>query len=241
MTNLDIGTFLAALARTGAFMHAAPLVGDRMVPPKVRLAASVAIAATIAGARPPVPADQIAMVLPIELLIGAAAGFAARLVVAAAESGGQIIGLQIGLGFASSVDPASGETALSARRLTWCFAALAFLLAGGLESAVIVLAAAPANGVTVLQAFANLMAFSGEMFSAAVRFAAPAIIAGFAVNAVMALASRAAPALNVFSVMLAGVLVVGGVVMMATAPSFAREIAGLGRKASEAMGGVLGQ
>ncbi|RMH45165.1 MAG: type III secretion protein [Deltaproteobacteria bacterium] len=239
MTVAIVAAFVAAVARCAAFLHAAPVIGESFIPANIRLTVAAAMAAAITPLRGPLDPALLPVAIPSEIVVGALAGLAARVVVAGAESAGQIIGLQIGLGFAASYDPALGETALAARRVAWCLAALAFVIAGGVEAAVPVLVGDAPAAVALAAGVRGLIDLGAGMFVAAVRLAAPAILAGLIANLVMALASRAAPALNVFSVMLAGVLVVGGAVLIATAPAFIRDVAGIGRRAADAVSGVL--
>jgi len=230
-----IAAYLAVFVRATALLHAAPLTGDRQMSFKTRAAVAAAISLAVAPIRPPIDPTALPLVLPAEILLGLMAGFAARMVLAGAEAAGDIIGLQFGLGFAASVDPARGEPATTLRTLALCLAALAFLAAGGLEAGVRVIAAAPSDAFSLHGGLERIIHQSGEVLVAALRLAAPAVIAGTLANLGLALASRAAPALNVFSVMLAGMLIVGAIVLLATAPVFARQVSEIGERATEAL------
>jgi len=230
-----IAAYLAVFVRSAAFLHAAPLTGDRQFSFKSRAAVSAALALAVAPIRPPIEPTTLPLVLPAEILLGLLAGFAARLVLAGAEAAGDIIGLQFGLGFAQSVDPARGEPSTTFRTLALCLAGLAFLAAGGLEAGVRVIAAAPSDPFSLHGGLDRIIHQSGEVLVAALRLAAPALIAGTLANLGLALASRAAPALNVFSVMLAGLLIVGAIVLLATAPIFALQIGEIGERAVAAL------
>ncbi len=81
MNLTDISTFLAVLARVAGWMHAAPFIGEKMVPAKVRMAAVILMSLLLTPAHPPIAADELIMILPAELLLGLIAGFAARLAV----------------------------------------------------------------------------------------------------------------------------------------------------------------
>jgi flagellar biosynthetic protein FliR len=235
LDQTTVASYLAVFVRAAAFLQAAPLVGDRQLSVKARAAIAGVLAFGVAPIRPPIEPDALPLVLPAEILLGLLAGFAARLVLAGAEAAGELIGLQFGLGFANSVDPARGEPSATTRQIALCVAGLAFLAAGGLEAGVRVLAAAPSDGFSLQGGVDRVMRESGEVLVAALRLAAPALIAGTLTNLGLALASRAAPALNVFSVMLAGMLIVGAIVMLATAPVFARQMADIGQRATDTL------
>jgi flagellar biosynthetic protein FliR len=231
-----IASFLAAFVRCAAFIWTAPLTGSPQVPAKVKVMAAAAFAIVVASARGPMWPSEMALAIPWELCAGAIVGFSARAVLAAAEVGGHFIGLPFALGFAASFDPEIGESAMVTRRIAYAVAAFAFLSAGGLEAGVRAMAAAPATDVAALAGATAAVDMIGDIFAAALRFAAPAILAGLIANIGVALASRAAPSLNVFSVMLAAMLVVGGLVLIATAPAFARDIEALANYSIDVMG-----
>jgi flagellar biosynthesis protein FliR len=226
---------LAVFARSAAFLQSAPLTGDRQLPVKARAALAIVLACALAPVRPPIEPTELPLVLPAEILLGLLAGFTARMVLAGAEAGGELIGLQVGLGFAASVDPSRGEPSATMRQVALCLAGLAFLAAGGIEAGVRLLAAAPSGPLSLHAGIDHIIHGSGEVLVAALRLAAPVLIAGTLTNLGLALASRAAPALNVFSVMLAGMLIVGAVVLIATAPVFVHQVSAIGERATAAL------
>jgi len=241
VNEVAIATYLAAFGRTAAFLLSAPVVGGPIMPAKVRIGAAAALALAVASVRPEVDPTYLPIVLPPDILLGLAAGFSLRLIFAGAESGGQIIGMQLGLGMAAFFDPASGEQAIVTRRFALVFAGLAFLMMGGLREAVRMLAVTPSDARTLLGATAQLLDQGNHVLAAALRFAAPAMLAGMMTNVGMAFASKAAPSLNIFSVMLSALLIVGGFTLIVTAPSFIVEITGTARMAIDSLHRLGGQ
>ena len=227
----EIAAFLAVLLRTAAWIHAAPLVGDNGLPPRLRLALAALIALPLSIHHPPTDFSHLLSAAPVELLFGLAAGFALRLAFAGVEAGGQLIGIQLELNFAATFDPTSGDESLPTRRIAWCIAGLAFLSMGGLEQALGALAVPAPPGVTRLP---ELVQRGGLVFVLALRAAGPMLVASFVANLAVGLASRAAPALNIFSVMLATLLVVGALVLLGTASRFTSEIVGAVRLGMDA-------
>ena len=240
MTTEMIGAFVVVFARAAAFFYIAPIIGDKNVPPKYRVAIAALVAMSLAPLRGPVDVNELPLLLPGELLVGAAAGFAGRLILAGVEAGGQLIALNFGLGLANTFDPNLGESAVVTRRLAFVIASLAFIVAGGLEACVRIVAAPPVTASTAAGALVRIISVSGDVLVIAIKFAAPAIVAGLVGNLGIALATKASPALNVFSVMLAAMLVVGGVTLLATAPAFARDIARIGHMVKNTMAQVAG-
>lgn len=228
---VPVGAFLAGFARTVAWLHTAPLTSDPMVPARVRVLAAALVALLLAPTHAPVEVAALPLAIPAELLLGGALGLAARILLAGVEAGGQLVGLHLELGFAGQYDPMAREEALPTRRIAYALAGLAFLGAGGLETSLYALGRPVVDGRSFDRTLASLIAASGEVLVLALRVAAPVILAVVVINLAIALASRAAPALNVFSVMLAVVLVVGGMALSVTAPSFVRELQGTARSA----------
>lgn len=228
-----LGGFLACFARTAALLQAAPLTGDRTVPGRVRAGAAVMIALAITPLRGAVDPAQLPTVLALEIALGLLGGFAARLVMAGIEAGGQLIGLQLELGFAGTFDPSMGDESLPTRRIAHSIGGLCFLAAGGLEALVRGLCVAPlATPSSLGRAATAFLDGGGRVLVAAVRLAAPLIVAALVANLAAALASRAAPALNVFSAAIALVLIVGAATLIGTAPALIRDFVEMARTAS---------
>ena len=103
--------FMFVLVRTAAILMTLPLIGTRIVPMRVRAALAFAIALVFA---PMVAVDfepdwlvplKLAIGLGTELLIGVVLGFATRLLFAAVEIAGTVMGYQVGFGVAVQLDP----------------------------------------------------------------------------------------------------------------------------------------
>ncbi len=235
----QVAGFLASFARVGAWTYVAPVLGQGMVTPRVRVVMAASIAFLIGPLRPALELNGLAYALPYELAFGVLIGAAARFILAGAEAGGQIMGIQMGLGFAGAFDPIARESSLPTRRMAFALAALAFIAAGGFDEAIRVLAMPVHAWQLGGQPLQNLLEMSHVVLDAAVRLAAPLLLAGFIANLTMALVSKAAPALNVFSVMLALFLAVGFAILTATAPAFVRDIQALSQAATEVAWRVL--
>ena len=109
--------FLRVLALFGAM----PVVAQRSVPMRLRVALAFLIALCAQAALPEMPrvaldSAQGLLVVVQQVLIGVSLGFAARIVFAAIEFAGEIVGLQMGLNFAGFFDPATGGQATTLSR-----------------------------------------------------------------------------------------------------------------------------
>jgi flagellar biosynthesis protein FliR len=221
--------FILCLARCTGYFFAAPWFGDRHVSPRLRMALSVLIAFLVAPTRPAVVGEVFSLAV-LELLFGLAAGFIGKLFLAGAEAGGQLIGISMGLGFANLFDPSIGEESLPTRRLIYGLAGLAFLSIGGLEAMIRVVIVAP---VTALPTLLSFYQQGGEVLAAGLRIAAPVLISALVITIASALTARAAPALNLFSLSLPILLLVGGFVLLVIVPNIVQEILFLSRKTIE--------
>jgi len=216
------------LLRTLALIASLPVFGQRAVPMRVKigLALFVAIAAQPAlPAFPAVPLDSPAAetLVAQQLLVGIALGFAVRVVFAAVELGGELIGLQMGLNFAGFFDPATASQGTATGRFFSILVGFVFVIVDG-HLAVI---AAVARSFEVFavgpEPFAFLhalqpQAWGSEIFALGLWIALPLVGMLLFVNLVLGVISRVAPQVNVFAVGFPLTLAVGLVGMLLTLP-----------------------
>lgn len=106
--------FLLIFARVGSMAMALPGIGDRSVPPRLRLVFAMALTLIlypiVHEVFPNIPTAMSAMVALIigEVIVGLAIGLAVKLIATALQVAGSAIAIQTGLGFAQNVDPAQG-------------------------------------------------------------------------------------------------------------------------------------
>ena len=108
-----VATFMLPLFRVASMLMVMPVFGTTLIPRRVRLYFAVAITVVIVPGLPPMPAvsplDLSGLLLIAEqILIGAVLGFSLQLFFQAFAVAGQIVAIQMGMGFASMVDPANG-------------------------------------------------------------------------------------------------------------------------------------
>jgi len=107
-------SFFLIFARTGAISMTLPGIGDRMVPPRIRLVFALALTLIlyplVSKTFPNLPTSLFGMISAVvsEVLVGLAIGFAVRIIVSALQFAGSVIAFQTGLAFAQNVDPANG-------------------------------------------------------------------------------------------------------------------------------------
>ena len=224
-----IGSLLWPFFRIGAMVMSAPITGAQTVPMRVKLFITLVLTLVIAPQLPPVPrfdpfSPMTLLLIIQQVLIGVAMGTALQLVFAAIVTGGQIVAYQMGLGFASMVDPQTGVTVPVVSQIYLLATSLLYLAFNGHLVLVEVVAesftsmpVAP-DGLT-RDGIWQLVSWGSEMFAGAVLIAIPTVAAILVVNIAFGVMARAAPQLNIFAVGFPVTLTLGFVVMMFTFPS----------------------
>ena len=215
--------------RVLALFSSMPVLGQRNVPIRVRIALAFFIAIGVAGTVPPgtgnVPLDSPAAILLIvqQVLIGLSLGFAVRIIFTAIEFAGEIIGLQMGLNFAGFFDPATAQQATATSSLFSTMVAFLFIAMNGhllvIEAVVQSLVAFPVSP----EPFAFLHAvrpetWGAEIFRLGLWIALPLIAMLLFVNMMLGVIARVAPQLSIFSVGFPITLGVGLIGVMFTLP-----------------------
>ncbi|MEO8698625.1 MAG: flagellar biosynthetic protein FliR [Kofleriaceae bacterium] len=227
LTEVEIGAIIAALSRAGALAATAPIIGD--APVRARLIFVVAIALGVGLNRPGVAYVDLPMVVLIEVAMGLLTGTTARFAMAGVAVAGQLIGLSLGLGFASQYDLHAGESAGTIRMMLTTIASFAFLSVGGLEAIVRSAAASPNHAVEVALLGPELLRQGTSAMTHGLMLAGPIVLAALVGNIGLAVMNRAAPAVNVFSISLAAVMILGGIVLLATATDLIGGVTGIAR------------
>jgi flagellar biosynthetic protein FliR len=217
LTEPEIGAVIATLARVGGLAATAPVVGDQGVSMRARLVFVLSVTAVIGPNRAPVAFSALPLVATAELAIGLVTGMIARTVLSRIAIAGQLMGLSLGLGFAAQYDMHAGESAGVLRTLTATLGTLAFLAAGGLEAIVRSAGGSPAELSQLAALGPAFVHHAAAAFGYGLALAGPILLASFVGNLALAVMNRAAPAVNVFSIALSAVLILGGLVLLATA------------------------
>lgn len=189
---------------------AAPVLNQKAIPKRVRLALSLLIVIAAQPSMPEMPnvalnSPDALMVIAQQVLIGLTMGFAARVVFAAIEFAGEIVGLQMGLNFASFFDPMSGGQATAVSRFYGTCAAWLFVVMDGH----LMLTAALVHSFQAFPISNQPLAFlstvqpqvwGAEIFRLGLWVSLPVVAMLALVNLVMGLISRVASQMNIFSV-----------------------------------------
>jgi flagellar biosynthetic protein FliR len=213
LDDATIGAFLATLVRATALTATAPVIGEAGVPMRAKVIFVLVITGAVASNRAGVPLASLPLMAAIELCVGLVTGMTARFIMARAAVAGQLMGLSLGFGFASQYDVHAGESAITLRTLLTTISALAFLAVGGLE-AIVRGVAAPAHVLDLVSFGPQLLREGASAMGHGLTLAAPVVLASLVGNIGLAVMNRAAPAINVFSIALSAVLIIGGTVLL---------------------------
>ena len=211
LTSLQLNGWLALMlwpfARILALLATAPLTGSAQVPAPVKIGLAILITAVIAPTLT-IPAidpgsGEGLLLLARETALGIAMGLAMRLVFAGITAAGDVIGLQMGLGFAQFYDPQSnGQVPVLGQYLN-LLATLTFLSLNGhlvmISTLIESFHSVPVDGGAAGQWL--LIAQSGSMvMRAAILLALPLVGTLLVVNAALGVLTRSAPQLNIFAI-----------------------------------------
>lgn len=216
-----VGSFLLPLFRIAALLMSMPIIGTQLVPTRIRLYLALALTVVLVPGLPAAPAVegislQALVLVAQELLIGVMLGFALQLFFQAFVVAGLIIATQMGLGFASTVDPANGiSTAVVGQFLTM-LVTLLFLAMNGHLVVIEVLTESfvtlPIGGGFLVGHYWEVAGKLGWVLGAGLLLVLPAITALLVVNLAFGVMTRAAPQLNIFSIGFPLTLVIGLVI-----------------------------
>lgn len=246
-----INAFMLPFCRIAALMAIAPVLGDSAIPARVKIAVAVLLTVTLAPAIahiPQVPPGSWPSLLIIgqQILIGLAMGLCMRIVFATAQVAGELVGLQMGLSFATLVDPATGANTTVLSRLFNMIALLLFLaldghllmLSGLMHSFdVLPISAEPLHAA----GFGVLIEWSVQLFASGMLMALPLVTALLSINLAMAILNRTAPQMSVFAVGFPISLTVGLIALMIVLPHSQRFFENFFQTALETMMRIVQQ
>lgn len=226
-----IAAFLFPLIRILAFISTAPIFGNKQIPARVKVAMAVVITVVIAptlSVQPglePGSANGIFVVLQ-QTIAGMAMGFAMRLIFVAVEAAGEIIGLQMGLGFASFYDPVNASYTPVVGQFLGLIAALAFLGMNGhllmLEALANSFQAFPITASPpTAEGWRTLALWGGSILKSALQLSLPVLGALMITNLALGILTRSAPQLNLFAIGFPITLAIGLIMLALSVPYLA--------------------
>lgn len=225
-----LGLYFWPLLRVLALITTAPILSEKSIPKRVKVGLGFIITVVIAPSLPPVEvsifsANALWLALQ-QILIGIALGFTMQFAFAAVRTCGEIIGLQMGLSFATFVDPGSNLNMPVLARIIDMLAMLLFLVFNGhlwlISLLVDTFHTLPIGGNPInSNAFLALTRAAGMIFLNGLMLALPIITLLLTVNLALGMLNRMTPQLSVFVIGFPITLTVGILLMAALMPLIA--------------------
>ncbi len=204
-----LAQLLLPFFRIAAFFMVVPIFGNQLVALRVRVLFALTTAIALFPILPAVPEIDplsLAMVLGVleQIVVGATLGFLLQIFFHIFVLAGQMIAMQMGLGFASMIDPTNGVSVAVVSQFYVLLVTLLFLAFNGHLVLIDVLvegfAAIPIGSGGMSQSVMwQLASAGGWMMASALLLALPAVTAILIVNFAFGVMTRAAPQLNIFS------------------------------------------
>ncbi len=224
-----LGSYLWPFFRIAAMVMVAPIFSSNFVNARARLLLALAVSMVIIpGISTDMPVvDPLSatglLIIAQQILIGACMGFILQLLFNAFIVAGQIVAMQMGLGFASMVDPQNGVMVPVISQLYLVMVTLIFVTIDGHLVLIHVMyesfSAMPVGptGLTATD-FRDVVAQASWMYAAGVIIALPAIGSLMMVNLAFGILSRAAPQISPFSIGFPMTILLGFLIIMVTLP-----------------------
>lgn len=227
-----LGQFLWPLFRIMGFVMVAPVIGSQLIPTRIRLIVALAIAVLIAPVLPDMPqvqglSIQAMLLIAQQILIGVSLGFFLQMVFQTLILAGQMIAMQMGLGFASMVDPTNGVNVAVVSSFYLMFVTMLFIaMDGHLTMLEVLVDSFYSLPISLEFEFAEtsllvIVSSISWIFSSAMIIALPVLTALLITNVGFGIMTRAAPQLNIFALGFPVALILGVSLMWLTLPAVA--------------------
>lgn len=242
--NAWLALFFWPFCRIAALLAASPLFGARGIPANVKVVIAFAVTVIVAPLLPPMPdvsptSAMGLLILVQQALIGYGMGMVVRLAFSAVEMGGNVMGLQMGLGFATFFDPQNGTQVPLLGQFLGIMAMLLFLAFNGHLMVISALVESfytlPVGEFIAVKSWKALALAGGNIFSWGLLISMPVLAAVMMANVALGVLTRAAPQLNIFAVGFPVTLGLGFVVLAFSLPYFLPLFQGMVEQSINAM------
>lgn len=202
---------LVIMTRVGPLLFFMPITGSNSVPVQVKilftLMTSLVLLSIVNLPRSALPDSTIGFALLIvgEMVFGIILALFARLVFAAVETAGQMVGIQMGMGVAGVMDPQFG---VQVGLIGYFWSLIAFLIFLGMDGhhfffrtmAESFAWVSPGNIHITQATFNGIIQGAGQMFVLAVKIMAPASAAIFFTHVAMGIIAKTVPQIPILIV-----------------------------------------
>lgn len=225
----QLWALLFTMVRVGAAFVAAPVFGAVSVPMNVRILLTAAVGILSMNAVPiDAPGEVFALAtflaVAAEVLVGLALGFILQIAFAAPLVASEVIGVSMGLSFATAVNPQTGQSTPALGQFLTILLTLLFLAVDGHLVLVELVVRSyellpPGQAWLTPDKLQNIALFGGYAFLAGLLLALPVGFLLLCLNIVVGMLSRSAPALNLFAIGIPASLAMGVLALLVGMPA----------------------
>jgi flagellar biosynthetic protein FliR len=201
-------SFLLTLFRISLILFLMPFFGGRVLPTPVKaalcLVLTLGVWPTLSYSGTLFPGNTVSIVLMLvgELFTGLVLALMVQVIFSAVQTGGNIVGFQMGFAMINVADPLTGGNETIAAHLLYMISILTFLTLNGhlylLQALADSFKILPPGGLYVTAELTDrVLEYSSQIFVLAVKIAAPVMVSIFIVDLSLALIGRAAPQMHV--------------------------------------------
>lgn len=225
----QLWALLFTMVRVGAAFVAAPVFGAVSVPLNVRVLLTGAVGILSMNAVPiDAPGEVFALAtflaVAAEVLVGLALGFILQIAFAAPLVASEVIGVSMGLSFATALNPQTGQSTPALGQFLTILLTLLFLAVDGHLVLVELVVRSyellpPGQAWLTPGKLQNIALFGGYAFLAGLLLALPVGFLLLCLNIVVGMLSRSAPALNLFAIGIPASLAMGVLALLVGMPA----------------------
>jgi flagellar biosynthetic protein FliR len=211
-TPAHIEAFILVFLRVSAIIVLMPVFGDLVVPARIKAGLALILAVLIypSVSIPEIIANTDNTILTFvrmggEVLAGAVIGFSARIIFAAVQMAGELMGTQMGVSIANVIDPITSMQVSIIAEFLYLIALLVFLIIDAHHIFIAALSESyktvPMLGVHFGGSLAReMLLMTQSMFVTAIKISAPIMAVLMFINVSLGIVARTVPQINVFIV-----------------------------------------
>lgn len=207
----QIALFALVFLRISVVLFMFPVFGSNLVPMPVKAGFSIVLAMylmPLAGIEPSAFPDTVlkgVIMMVSEAIMGLTLALVVKFFFAAVQVGGQLVGYQMGFAIANVFDPISGSQMSILSNFAFWMAMVLFLVLNGHHFFIKALAESfalvPVGRINMGKSLlGSMITISSDMFSLALKMAAPAIVALLLTNAAFGIVAKVVPQINILIV-----------------------------------------
>ncbi|MFQ5705956.1 MAG: flagellar biosynthetic protein FliR [bacterium] len=232
LSNQQFVAFFLAFLRILALIFVAPILGSRSIPIQSKIFFAMFLSICVwpliknQPVTPNLELTALTFLSAREVLLGLFFGYNAKLIFEGFQFAGRLIGNQMGLGVAELIDPESGVQVSSIGNFYNLIGVVLFLTLNGHHYLLTALyksfEIAPVGSGRLVSVLAKerLLSNFDDIFTVAIKLAAPSMAVLFLIEVGMGILARIVPQMNIFFIGLPVRLGLGMFILVASLPMF---------------------